>query len=136
MAKSKLHARFKTVETKEEEGVWAEFGDGIAVRIRRFKSRAVQDYQKKLNRPYADMVRRGPLPQHIAEDLMEKLIAHAVIADWRGVTDEEGENELPPTDENKLKIIKELPEFRDEILSVSFERDGFRDALDEEAEKN
>jgi len=135
MSKSKLHARFKTVETKEEEGVWTQFGDGIEVKIRRFKSRAVQDYQKKLNRPYADMVRRGPLPAHIAEDLMEKLIAHAVISDWRGVTNEDG-TELPPTDENKLAIIKELPEFRDEILGVSFERDGFKQALDEDAEKN
>ena len=129
MTKSKLHARYKSSPDKEDSGIWADFGDGIEVKVRRFKSPYVQEFQKKLNRPYADMVRRGPLPAHIAEDLMERLIAGALIVDWRGVTDEEG-NILEPNEANKLAIIKELPEFRDEILGVSFERDGFKLADD------
>lgn len=118
VAKSKLHAKYKSA-TDNSEGIWTDFGDGIAVKIRRFRSDFVQQYQKSMNRPYADIVRRGPLPAHIAVELMEKLIACAVIEDWRGVTDREGKS-LAATDANKLAIIRELPEFRDEILGVSF----------------
>jgi hypothetical protein len=89
LAKSKLHARYKS--TGPDDGIWADFGDGIAVKVRMFKSPFVQAFQKSLHRPYADMVRRGPLPQNIAEEVMERLIAGAVIVDWRGVTDEEPE---------------------------------------------
>jgi len=132
----KLRARFASDEAKEEEGVWADFGDGIRVKIRRFKSRLVQETQRKLHKPFADVVRRGPLPDHIAEDLMLKLMAQAVIADWEIPGDEEDDPPVPNTVEAKLQLLKELPEFRDEILSISFERDAYKVALDEEAEKN
>lgn len=134
----KLKARFGTDEAKEEEGVWADFGEGIRVKVRRFKSRIVQETQRKLHKPFADTVRRGPLPDHIAEDLMAKLMAQAIIADWEIPGDEEGDPPVPNTVEAKLAIIKnkDYAEFRDEILAISFERDAYRQSLDEDGEKN
>lgn len=135
MSKSKMFARFATDESREEEGVWVDFGDGIEVRIRRLSSKVSRDVRKRLEKPHGEAIRRGGLPEGVAEDILNRQIAEAVIAEWRGVDDEAG-NALPCTVENKLRVIKALPEFRDEVLSVSIERDNYKAALNEEAEKN
>ena len=132
---SKLHNRFKTDESKEEQGVWIDFGEGIRVRVRRIRSRFSQAVRLELEKPHSESIRRGPLPNDVAEDLMMKQIAKALISEWEGVTDEDG-NVLECTYENKLAIIKELPELRDEILQVSMDRDSYKAAKNEESLKN
>lgn len=133
--KNSLFNRFKMDEKKEEQGVWVNFGEGLKVKVRRFKSKASQDARKELEKPFTAELRRGPLDEKIAEDLLLRQMAKAIIVDWEGVTDEEG-NELECTFETKLDVLKALPEFRDEIVSIAIDRDSFKAALDEEAEKN
>lgn len=133
--KSALFARFKMDEDKEEDGVWADFGDGIRVRIRRFKSRKVQDARKEVEKPYADVIRKGPLPVEVAEELLVKQMAKGVVSDWEGITDENGKV-LSCTPANVEMILKALPEFRDEIFQTAIDRDAFKAALDEDAEGN
>lgn len=136
MSKSKLFARFKTDQSREEEGVWIDFGDGIRVKIRRFSSKASVEIRNRLQKPYAEMLRRGgSLPDSVAEEILNRQIADGVIADWEGIEDDNGQP-LSATSENKYKIITALPEFRGEIFSVSLERDNYKAALVEEAEKN
>ena len=132
---SKLHNKFKTDDAREENGVWVDFGDGIRVRVRRIRSRFSQAVRLELEKPHSEAIRRGPLSNEVAEDLMMKQIAKALIADWEGITDEEG-NVLECTYENKLAIIKSLSEFRDEILQVSMDRDAYKAAKNEESLKN
>lgn len=132
---SALYKRFKTDETKEEQGVWVNFGDGIKVKVRRFKSKASQDARKKLEEPFTAEIRRGPLDEKIAEDLLIRQMAMAIVVDWQGVTSEDGK-ELPCTFENKYEILKALPEFRDEIAAIAIDRDSFKASLQEEGEKN
>lgn len=133
--KNSLFSRFKMDETKEEQGVWVNFGSGIRVKIRRFKSKASQNARKELEKPFTAELRRGPLEESIAEDLLLKQMAKAIIVDWEGVTDEEGE-EILCTYEAKYEVLKALPEFRDEIAAVAIDRDSFKSSLDEEGEKN
>lgn len=133
--KSTLFTRFKTDEKKEEEGIWVNFGEGFRVKVRRFKSKASQDARKELEKPFTAEIRRGPLDEKIAEDLLIKQMAMAIIVDWEGATNEEGKS-LPCTFENKYYVLKSLPEFRDEIAAIAIDRDSFKSASDEEGEKN
>lgn len=135
MATSKLFARFKTDENKEEAGVWVDFGDGIRIKVRRLRSRKSVEVRKELDKPFADQIRRGPLDEATAEDLMLKQMAQGVIADWEGVDLGDGEV-VPYTPDNAYKLLKELPELRDDILRVCAEADNYRMNLDEAAEKN
>lgn len=133
--KSALFSRFKTDETKEEQGIWVNFGDGIRIKVRRFKSKASQDARKELEKPLTAEIRRGPLEEKVQEDLLIRQMAKAIIVDWEGVTDEDGE-ELDCTFDTKYQILKALPEFRDDIAAIALDRDSFKAALDEDAEKN
>lgn len=133
--KNSLFSRFAMDDKKEEQGVWVDFGDGIKVKVRRFKSKASQDARKELEKPLTAEIRRGPLEEKVQEDLLIKQMAKAIIVDWKGVTDEDGE-ELDCDFESKYYILKQLPEFRDEIAAIALDRDAYKAGLDEEGEKN
>jgi hypothetical protein len=132
---SALFARFKTDEDRQENGVWVDFGDGIKVKIRRFKSKASVAARKELDKPHTEVIRRGKLAEDVAEDLLVRQIAMGVIADWEGVTDENGNN-VPNTTDAKYHILKALPDFRDEIFAISVEAEHFKAAVDADAEGN
>lgn len=137
--KTNLDRSFKMDSGKEEEGVWVDLGDGVRIRIRRFKSRKSQDVRKELDKPHADQIRRGSIASEVAEDLLVKQMAFGVISGWEGITqigDDGVTKPLPYTGEAAYQLLKSLPELRDELFSVSVDRDAFRQKMDEEAEKN
>jgi len=135
MTKSALHARFKTDTKLEEQGVWVDFGEGLRVRVRRFKSRVVQDASKKFNKTEVGVIRKGGMGEEAATDILVRIIAEAVIVEWQGVTDENG-NELEATFDNKYATLKELPEFRDALFEQSVSMDNFKGELLKESEGN
>lgn len=135
MATSKLFARFSTDDNKEEAGVWCDFGDGIRVKIRRIRSRKSQEVRKDLERPYQDQVRRGPLPEKLAEELLVNQLANGIISDWEGVDVGDGV-EVPYTAANAVTVLTALPELRDEILRISMDADNFRKKVEVDGEKN
>lgn len=133
MAVSPLLTRFSNDTSKEEAGVWTDFGDGIRVKIRRIRSKKSQDVRKELDQPHVGDIRRGALPDNIAEDLLLKQTAAGVIADWEGIDFgnhakdfDLPEGSIPYTPENAYKVLKALPELRDEILQVSMSAESFR----------
>ena len=65
----------------------------------------------------------------------EQIIAEAVIVDWKGAKDRNGD-EIPNTTEAKLKVLKDLPDFRNQVAAVAMERETFKRELDEDAVKN
>jgi hypothetical protein len=132
---SKLFNRFSTDQNREEQGVWVDFGDGIRIRIRRIRSKKSADVRKELEKPLVDQIRRGPLPEAEAEDLLVRQIAYGVIVDWEGVDLGDGVV-VPYTRENAVKLLKALPELRDAILQISVDADSYRLKVDEDAEKN
>lgn len=139
MSKSKLLSKFRTDESKEEAGVWVDFGDGIRVRVRRLKSRKSIEFRKELDKPHADVIRRGSMDDKTAEDLLIRQIAGGVIADWEGVEDEDADGNaiaVPYTFDNAYSILKKASDFRDEILSVSVGADNYRNAVDKDAVGN
>jgi hypothetical protein len=135
MATSKLFARFKTDENKEEGGVWVDFGDGVKIKVRRLRSRKSLEVRKDLDKPFADQIRRGPLDDKVAEDLLIQQIAQGIIADWEGVDLGDGEI-VPYTAGNAYTLMKALPELRDSILQVSADAESYRAKVDEDTEKN
>ncbi len=109
--------------------MWTDFGDGIRVKIRRIRSKKSIAVRKELDLPFSGELRRGQLDEGVAEDLLVKQVAAGVIADWEGI--DLGEGNLPYTPDNAYKVLKTLPEFRDEILQVSMNAESFRKQFDE-----
>jgi hypothetical protein len=124
--------RYKTDKSLEEEGVWVDFGAGVQVKIARITSSKSKDVRRKLERPMVRQSRGQDLTLEQLEYLMIEQLAQAVVKDWKGVTDEEG-NPLPFSEANCRDIISKFPDFREDIATVSMERESFRNvALQEE----
>jgi hypothetical protein len=135
MALSKLMKRFSTDEDREENGRWVDFGEGLRIKVRRVKSKKSMEIRKDLERPFVDQIRRGPLPDAVAEEMLVNQIARGIIADWEGVELEDGVL-LPYTAKNAYDVLKALPELRDSVLQISIDAENYRLRTDEDAEKN
>ncbi len=53
----------------------------------------------------------------LARTIMIEALANAVLITWEGVKD--GEEDFPPTLENKIRILSETPEFRNWVVRQS-----------------
>lgn len=134
-AKKSIFEKFKTDETMEETGVWANFGDGIRIKIRRLKSKKSLDARRELDKPIANEIRRGTLSAEEQKDLAIKQVAYGVIADWEGVTNVDGED-IVYTAKNAYELLKALPELADLIIGISVEADNYREQVVADAVKN
>lgn len=135
MAKTSIYARFATDQSKEEQGVWVDFGDGIRFRIRRLKSKASADVRNELNKPYLEQQRRGSLSQELQDQLLLKQIAYGIISDWEGVENADGQP-IPYNRDNALQLMTDLPDLRDEIFAVSLDREAYKNAIEVDTAKN
>lgn len=130
---SKFINRYKTDRKLEEEGQWVEFGDDISVKVARLNSERSQAVRRKLEKPYSKI--RGSIPEDIAEEILTKQVAEAVLLDWKGVTDENGK-EIECTYENRYKMLKEFKDFRFDVVTCSVEAETFKGKQIEEVTKN
>lgn len=130
---SKFINRYKTDRKLEEEGQWVEFGDDISVKVARLNSERSQAVRRKLEKPYSKI--RGSIPEDIAEEILTKQVAEAILLDWKGVTDESGK-EIECTYENRYKMLKEFKDFRFDVVTCSVEAETFKGKQIEEVTKN
>ncbi len=126
---------FATSQTAGESGKWFEFSPTISFKLRRLKSKFSRRARERLEQPYKRMMKNGELPQDLQEELVDKQIAEAIIVDWKGITDTKGQP-MPYSKEAAMKLIKALPDLRDEIAGLSMRMDSFRDEETEEIVKN
>lgn len=131
-----LKKAFGTSKVREEEGTWVDVSDEIRVKLRRFNSRVSKDTMKEYEKGYRAVGKKKLNPEQI-EELVTKVIAKAIIADWEGVTDEDGKD-IPCTFENKYAILsdEEMADFREFVANAANDRDVFAKELDADAEGN
>jgi hypothetical protein len=127
-------SRYKTDTSLENDGVEVDFGDGVSVTVRRMNNKSAQELRRKLEKPYARM---RETPDSVSENILNRVLAEAVVVGWKGVTDENG-NELPFSPANAMKIFEnpELRDFKEDIAMASMQRETFKAQADEEAEGN
>ena len=108
-------------------------GDGIRVKIRRIRSKKSIEVRRELDKPHANEIRRGTLSDDASTDLLVKQVAAGIIADWEGIdlghlarANDLPEGDIPYTADNAYRVLKLLPEFRDEILQVSMSAESYR----------
>lgn len=135
MSLNSLKAAFGTDKSKEEDGTWIDVTDTISLKLRRFRSRAAREAAKRFSKQYATAKKRGLTDEQAAE-MTTKVMAEAIIVDWKGVEDDNGP--LACTFENKFAILsdEEMEDFREFVATNAHERDLFAHELDEDAEGN
>lgn len=131
-----FHDRYHVDKAAEEEGTWVDLGDNVAVKVRRFTSAHSKAVRRKLEEPHAALARGGQqLPDTILEEILIKQMALSLIVDWKGVPDDTGQP-LQATPENFEKVLREYPEFRNEIGSIVMDRATWKKQVRETDLKN
>lgn len=124
---SNLYDIFAASEDLTENGKWFEFGDTIKIKIRRFKSKKSRKVREQLEAPYKRAMRvGGTISEEDNIRITNRQVAEGIIADWQGVTDRSG-NILPYSPAAALKLMEELPEFRDSVVEISLSLESFRE---------
>jgi hypothetical protein len=119
---------------KEETGVWQEWDEEISFQIRRMNSDASQKAREEAEKPHKIKARNGTLSQDVLEDLAIHQIAYGLIADWKGITDDQGQ-EIPYSGEAAYEIFKDetLKDIRTFILQTALDRDLYKAEADKAA---
>lgn len=135
-----LYKKNKTDESKERSGVTLDFGinsrgEPITFLVAREGGRNAQ-YLKVAEvvfKPYRRQIQHNLLDPEVLDGLLAQVYAKAVVKGWSGVEDE-NDQPLSFTEENVLKVLKDLPVVFDAIKEVARDYSNFRqDCLEEEA---
>ena len=115
---------------KEELGVWHDFNGDVKLRIRRLSSKISQNTRKDAEKPFAAQLRAKGTEdekQVLYDTILTQQIARGVIADWSGVTDDDG-NEIPYSGDVAAEIIAgdDMKDFRLEVLNLAMDKDSYR----------
>lgn len=133
---------FATDKESEEDGRWIELGMGTSLKLRAFSAKIVTDLRENLMKPYAQLLRvGGKIPEDKNEEIGLKVLAGAVIADWKNVrgVNEDGtpaDETVPYSADAAYAIMKALPKFASFVIQFSLESQNFRDEAKEESAGN
>jgi hypothetical protein len=121
-----FHDRFATNKAAAEEGTWVDLGDGVKIKVRRFDSAVSKAVRRKLEEPYTALRRAGQeLSDDIAQELLIRQLAQAILVDWRGVTDEEGKS-IAFSSDVAYDILKKYDFFLEDVSRIVGSRDTFK----------
>jgi len=129
--KIKAFNEFRSDDDLEENGKWTTIAEGVEFKIRRLRSKIVAKARDKIYGPFERAMgpRKKDLPDHIERECTIKLIAEAVVADWRGpgMVDDTGKP-IPHTVENAVAIFSD-PEtgkdLRATVIQLSMDGEFF-----------
>ena len=128
---------FKSDVDRERNGLWLDYGDAGEFLVARAGG-SNREYEKALSRitrPHKRALEAEAIDNAKAFDLMKQAFAEAVVLDWRGVTDEQG-NEIPFSKEKCLWLLRELDDLFQAIREDAHKATLYRASLREEAAGN
>ena len=129
-----LAKHYRTDENSEADGVWVDWGEETKLKIARIGNPNYQKRFQALLKPHRHLRDRGLLPDEVQTEILNKCISETILLGWEGV-EYEGEK-LKYSAENALKLISELKDFREDVLTVAGEQAIYRQAEVEESSKN
>jgi hypothetical protein len=111
---------YETSTEAEEDGAWVEFRAGVKVKIRSENSSEVREYLTKLTKTQRNILKANGwvLPPKLQDRNDVLACKNAIVTDWEGVTDREG-NPVPYSPDNVERILTALPRLREEILFIA-----------------
>lgn len=137
-----LYKTFATDKNLETTGITLAYGDNsrgqpIEIDIARAGGANVK-FSKVLEakmRPYRRAVANGSLDEKVALKVLVETYAEAVVVNWRGVLDREG-NELEFNRDNVVKVFLDLPDLFMDVQAQAQQAALFREAVLEEVQGN
>jgi hypothetical protein len=121
-------------KTAAEEGIWTPIGNGFKVKVRSFESAHTKALRKKLQEPFASVLRLGKeIPDDDATEINVKLVAHSSLLDWN-LEDDTGP--IPFSPDTAEQLLREQPRFARDVIAVLIADETFKKVNREEDAKN
>lgn len=141
-----MYDTFKTDPTREQEGVWLDYGDfRIRVAHAGQGNKRYVTYAEKALRPVRQAMNAGALSNERSMNIMADIYAKTIIIDWQvlqadktwktGIEAEDG-SILPFNNENVELTLKALPNLFSDIQAQASSIANFRASEIEEEAKN
>ena len=141
-----MYDTFKTDPTREQEGVWLDYGDfRIRVAHAGQGNKRYVAYAEKALRPVRQAMNAGALSNERSMNIMADIYAKTIIIDWQvlqadktwktGIEAEDG-SILPFNNENVELTLKALPNLFSDIQAQASSIANFRASEIEEDAKN
>ncbi|HRD16484.1 MAG TPA: hypothetical protein PK181_06640 [Methanothrix soehngenii] len=141
-----MYDTFKTDPTREQEGVWLDYGDfRIRVAHAGQGNKRYVAYAEKALRPVRQAMNAGALSNERSMNIMADIYAKTIILDWQvlqddktwktGIEAEDG-SILPFNNESVELTLKALPNLFSDIQSQASSIANFRASEIEEEAKN
>lgn len=110
-----------------EEGRWFDLDGDTRVKVR---SEDSDTYQRVLRNILDSHPNFRKLPRKTQENIMSRTVAIGLLVDWENMT-EDGQD-LPCTEENKIRVCNEYPAFRRYIQELASSVGNFRASLEQD----
>lgn len=121
----------------EAEGVWITIDATTKIKVARAGNQSyfntLQDLVKKAGFSQFQ-ISKGKIPNEVMADIVLQAIGKAVLVDWEGVEDEG--KVVKYTNDAAYKILKEYPDFADDVMAIANNVSNFQDAVEEAEIKN
>lgn len=141
-----MYDTFKTDPTREQEGVWLDYGDfRIRVAHAGQGNKRYVSYAEKALRPVRQAMNAGALSNERSMNIMADIYAKTIIIDWQvlqadktwktGIEAEDG-SILPFNSENVELTLRALPNLFSDIQAQASSIANFRASEIEEEAKN
>ncbi len=125
--------QFAVDNEKAAHGVWVPISQDARLKIARTNNPNFRRVFRKLIAPYTAAIRTNSLSDDLDEKIMVQAMAETILVDWQGIT-ENGEP-VPYTVEKAKEYLMHEP-FREMVSTFSRDLELFKQAQDEETEKN
>ena len=141
-----MYENFETDKKCEREGVWTDYGQ-FRVRLSRAGG-ANKDFQKvldRLTRPYRRAIATDTLDNEVANELLRRAYAKAVIQGWEtkiddefvsGIESPDGEDLIDVSQESIVKVLADLPDLFIDLQGQATSLALYRASLQEDASGN
>ena len=131
-----IYTAYETDKAKERDGAWVrDVRPGLHLRITRMPNPAYNKLFGELIAPHRVQFERDSLDDEVLRDVITQCLAETVLVDWEGLEDRDGEP-VTYSVAKARKLMTELPDFRDDVLSLARNRDLFKAKEEDEDRGN
>lgn len=134
-----LTRAFNTDRDLEEQGKWFNdvLGDksNLNLKVRRMSAEKVVKYQQDLVQQNRYRMKEGKFSEDVANEILVDTLAGAVLVDWDGVTDDDG-NPVPFSIDAAKQYLTDLRDFRLLVSALANNMDAYRKGVEADISKN
>lgn len=141
---SGLYGTYKTDKQKEDEGFELQLLEApnedntIPTFTLSRMTRSNSDYMKameKASRPYRKKQQLGHMTSAESDEVMLEVFLDVTLKGWKNVQDDKNQN-IPFNAANARKLMQDLPDLYERLLTEASEMTNFRAATQEQETKN